>query len=164
MSSVQLLSCVRLFATPWTAAHQASLSVTNSQSVLKLMPTESVMPSNHLILCHPLLLLPSMFPNISVLSVRRYKSIGLKPLHAPWLQHTLPPSSVFIHSPSHLVLWASVFLRPALASMCSLLQCLAFPFLLCLYTFAHRPLERISGRKNFLWIYIMLSCQSQWER
>ena len=50
------------------------------------------------------------------------------------------------------------------ASMCSLLQCLAFSFLLCLYTFAHRPLERISGRKNFLWIYIMLSCQSQWER
>ena len=52
-SSVQSLSHVLLFATPWTAAHQASLSIANSQSLLKLMPTESVMPSNHLILCHP---------------------------------------------------------------------------------------------------------------
>ena len=55
---VQLLSCVRLFATPWTAARQASLSITNSRSSLKLMSIESVMPSNHLILCCPLLLLP----------------------------------------------------------------------------------------------------------
>ena len=61
--SVQLLSCVRLFATPWTAACQASLSITNSQSLLKLMSIESMMPSNHLIFCHPLLLLPSIFPN-----------------------------------------------------------------------------------------------------
>ena len=65
-SSVQLLSCVRLFATPWTAAHQASLSITNSRSLLKLMSHESVMPSNYLILCHPLLLLPSIFPSIRV--------------------------------------------------------------------------------------------------
>ena len=57
-SSVQSLSCVWLFATPWTAAHQASLSITNSRSLLKCMSIESVMPSNHLILCHPLLLLP----------------------------------------------------------------------------------------------------------
>ena len=55
--------------TPWTAAHQASLSITNSQSLLRLMPFESVIPSNHLILCHPLLLLPSIFPNIRVFSV-----------------------------------------------------------------------------------------------
>ena len=68
ISSVQLLSCVRLFATPWTAAHQASLSITNSRSSLKLRSTESVMPSNHLILCPPLLLLPSIFPSIGVLS------------------------------------------------------------------------------------------------
>ena len=61
-------SCVQLFATPWTAAHQASLTITNSQSLLKLMSIESVMPSNHLILCHPLLLLPSIFPSISVFS------------------------------------------------------------------------------------------------
>ena len=66
-SSVQSLSRVRLFATPWTAAHQASLSITNSWSLLKLMPIESVMPSNHLILCCPLLL-PSIFPSIRVFS------------------------------------------------------------------------------------------------
>ena len=67
---VQSASCqpVQLFATPWTAAHQASLSITNSQSLLKLMSIESVMSSHHLILCHPLLLLPSMFPSIRVFS------------------------------------------------------------------------------------------------
>ena len=64
---VQLLSCVQLFATPWTAARQASVSITNSLSLLKLMSIESVMPSNHLILCRPLLL-PSSFPSISVFS------------------------------------------------------------------------------------------------
>ena len=67
-SSVQLLSRVWLFATPWTAAHQASLSITNSQSLLKLMSIESMMPSNHLILCCPLLLPPSIFPSIRVFS------------------------------------------------------------------------------------------------
>ena len=67
-SSVQSLSRVRLFETPWTAAHQASLSITNSRSLLKLMSIESVMPSNHLILCCPLLLLPSVFPSIRVFS------------------------------------------------------------------------------------------------
>jgi len=61
LSSVQLLSCVRLFAAPWSAAYQASLSITNSRSLLKLMSIELVMPSNHLILCHPILL-PSIFP------------------------------------------------------------------------------------------------------
>ena len=68
LSSVQSLSHVRLFATPWTAACQASLSIINSWSLLKLMSVESVMPSNHLILCHPLLLLPSIFPSIRVFS------------------------------------------------------------------------------------------------
>ena len=67
-SSVQSLSHVRLFATPWTAACQASLSITNSQSPPKLMSIELVMPSNHLILCPPLLLLPSIFPSIRVFS------------------------------------------------------------------------------------------------
>ena len=65
---VQLLSFVQLFATPWIAAHPASLSITNSQSLLILMSIESVMPSNHLILCRPLLLLPSVFPIIRVFS------------------------------------------------------------------------------------------------
>ena len=66
--SVQLLSRVWFFVNPWTAAHQASLSITNSQSLAKLMSIELVMPSNHLILCHPLLLPPSIFPNIRVFS------------------------------------------------------------------------------------------------
>ena len=67
-SSVQPLSRVRLFATPWIAARQASLSITNSWSLLKLMPRESVMPSSHLILCRPLLLLPAIPPSIRVFS------------------------------------------------------------------------------------------------
>ena len=67
-SSVQSLSHAQLFATPWAVALQASLSITNSQSLLKLMSIESVMPSNHLILCRPLLLPPSIFPSIRVFS------------------------------------------------------------------------------------------------
>ena len=66
--SVQWLSRVQLFATPWTTARQASLSITNSRSLPKLMSIELVMPSNHLILCHPLLLLPSIVPSIRVFS------------------------------------------------------------------------------------------------
>ena len=90
-SSVQPLSRVQLFATSWTAEHQASLSITNSQSLLKLMSIESVMPSNHLILCHPLLLLPSIFPSISVLS---NESV----LHIRWPKYW---SLSFSISPSH---------------------------------------------------------------
>ena len=67
-SSVQSLSHVWLFATPWTAAHQASLSITNSQSLLKLMSNQSVMPSNYLTLCCPLFFPPSIFPSIRVFS------------------------------------------------------------------------------------------------
>ena len=65
---VQSLSRVWLFVTPWTAAHQASLSITISQRLLKLMSIELVMPSNHLVFCHPLLLLPSVFPSIRIFS------------------------------------------------------------------------------------------------
>ena len=86
-SSVHLLSRVQFFATPWTAARQASLSITNSWSLLKLMSIESVMPSNHLMLCCPLLLLPSIFPSIrvfsneSVLHIRwpKYCSFSINP-------------------------------------------------------------------------------------
>ena len=86
-SSVQSLSRVRLFATPWTAARQASLSITNSRSPPKPMSIGSVMPSNHLILCRPLLLLPSIFPSIrvfsseSVLHIRwpKYWSFSISP-------------------------------------------------------------------------------------
>ena len=84
---VQSLSCVRLFAIPWTAARQASLSITNSQSLLKFISIELVMPSNHVILCHPLLLLPLIFPNIrvfsneSVLCIKwpKYRNFGISP-------------------------------------------------------------------------------------
>ena len=82
-SSVQSLSRVCLFVTPWTAARQASLTITNSRSLLKLTSIESVMPSNHLILCRPLLLPPSIFPSIrvfsnkSVLRIRWPKGIGV---------------------------------------------------------------------------------------
>ena len=79
-SSVQSFSRVQLFVTPWTAARQVSLSITNSQSLLKLMSIESVMPSNHLILCCPLLLPPSIFPNIRVFS---NESV----LHIRWPKH-----------------------------------------------------------------------------
>ena len=77
---VLLLSCVWLFANPWTTAHQASLSLTISRSLLKLTSIESVMPSNHLILCHPLILLPSIFPSI------RFFSNELA-LHIRWLRY-----------------------------------------------------------------------------
>ena len=80
ISSVQLLSHVRLFVTPWTTARQASLSITNSGSPLKPMSIESVMPSNHLILCRPLLLLPSIFPSIRVFS-------NESALHIRWSKH-----------------------------------------------------------------------------
>ena len=68
VSSIQSLSHVQLFAAPWTAAHQVSLSIASCQSLLKLMSIESVRPSNHLILCHPLLLLPLIFPSLRVFS------------------------------------------------------------------------------------------------
>ena len=68
ISSVQSLSCVWLFTPPWTITHQASLSITNAWSLLKLISMETVMPSNHLILCHPLLFLPPIFPTIRVFS------------------------------------------------------------------------------------------------
>ena len=84
---VQSLSCIQLFVTPWTAAHQASLSFTISQSLLKLMSIESVIPSNHLILCHSLLLLPWVFLSIRVFSSEsalcirwpKYWSFGISP-------------------------------------------------------------------------------------
>ena len=76
-SRVQLShSRLRLIATPWAAARQASLSITNSRSLLKLVPIQSVMPSNHLVLCHPLLLLPSIFPSIRVFSSEFFSSDG----------------------------------------------------------------------------------------
>ena len=129
---VQLLSPVQLIVTPWTAAHQASLSITNSQILLKLMSIELVMPSNHLLLCRPLLLLPSLFPRIrvfsneSVLCIRwpKYWSFsfsispsnehpGLISFRMDWLdllvvQGTLR-SLLQHHSSKASILWGSAF-------------------------------------------------------
>ena len=99
-------SRVQLFETPWTAAHQASLSFTISWSLLKLMSLESVMPSNHFILCHPFLLLPStflslkVFSNESALSIRRPKDCY------PWIMHRRSASSTDI---VHQFTWDSAF-------------------------------------------------------
>ena len=131
-SSVQSLSHVQLFATPWTAARQAYLSITNSRSLPKLMSIESVMPSNHLIFCHPLLLLLSVFPSIRVFSndsalrIRwpKYRSFsfnispsnehpGLISFRLDWLhllvvQGTLK-NLLQYHSSKGSILWHSVF-------------------------------------------------------
>ena len=92
VSSVQSLRHVRLFATPWTAAHQTSLSFTISRNLLKLMSIELVMPSNHLVLCRPLLLLPSIFPSIRVFSSEWVLHIRWQPMY--W-------SFIFSISPSN---------------------------------------------------------------
>jgi len=91
LSSVQSLSCVQLFATSWTAARQASLSITNSWSLLKLMSVESVMPSSHLILCRPLLLPPSTSPSISSVQSLNPVRFFATPLRPHELQHARPP-------------------------------------------------------------------------
>ena len=133
--SVQSLSRVQLFETSWTAAHQASLSITNSQSLLKLMSIKVVMPYNHLILCCPLLLLPSIFPGIrvfsnkSVLLIRWPQywsfSFSISPsneysrlifLRIDWfdlleVQGTLK-SLIQHHSSKASILWRSVFFKP----------------------------------------------------
>ena len=139
-SVVQSLSCVRLFAAPWTAARQASLSFTTSWSLLKLMSIESVMPSNHLILCCPLLLLPSIFPSINIFSnesalhIRwpKYWSFnfsispsneysGLISFRIDWLdllalQGTLKSLHQH-HSTKASILWCSLLRGPALTSI-----------------------------------------------
>ena len=95
-SSVQLLSLVRLFASPWIAAHEASLSITSSRSLLTLMSIELVMPSSHLILCHPLLLLPSIFH-----SIRFFSNESV--LHIRWPKYwsssfSISPKNILMHS------------------------------------------------------------------
>ena len=103
--ALQLLSHVQLYVTPWTAAHQASLSITNSWSLLKLMSTEAVMPSNQFILCHPCLLLTSIFPSISVFS-NNNESI----LHIRWPKYwsfsfSISPSNEYSRLISFRIDW-----------------------------------------------------------
>ena len=131
-SSVKSLSRVWLFATPWTAAHQASLSITNSQSFLKLMSIESVMPSNHLVLCCPLLFLPSIIPRIRVSS---NKSV----LHIRWPKYwsfsfSISPSSEYSVLVSFGIDWFDLLvvqrtlntLLQCHSSKASVLRCSAF--------------------------------------
>ena len=130
--SVQSLRHIQIFETPWSAAHQASLPITNSQSLLKLMSIESVMPSNHLILCRPLLLPPSIFPSIrvfsneSVLCIRwpKYRSFSF----------SISPSSEYSGLTSFKIDWFDLLavqgtLKSLLQhhnSKVSILQCSAF--------------------------------------
>ena len=135
-------SSVWLFVTPWTTAYQASLSITNSQSLPKLMSIESVMPSNHLILCHPLFLLPSIFPSIRVFSNEsalcmrwpKYWSFsfnispsnehpGLISFRMDWL-HLLAVQGTLKSLPQHhsskaSVLWCSAFFMVQLSHICT---------------------------------------------
>ena len=136
ITSVQLLSCVRLFVTPWTAAHQASLSITDSQNLLKLMSIESVMPSNHLILCQPLLLPPSIFPSIRVFSCESV-------LHIRWPKYwsfsfSISPSNEYSRLVSFRMDWLDLLavqgtlknLFQHHSSKVSILPCSAFFILL----------------------------------
>ena len=131
-SSVQSLSHVWLFVTPWTATRQASLSITNSQNLLKLMSIDSVTLSNHLILCRPLLLLPSIFPNISIFS---NESV----LHIRWSEYwsfsfSIIPSNEYSGPISFRMDWLDLLavqgtLKSLLqhhSSKASVLQCSAF--------------------------------------
>ena len=106
-SSVQSLSRVWLFEIPWTAARQASLSINNPRSPLKPMPIESVMPSNHLILCHPLLLLPSILPSIRVFSSESVLRI-MWPSIGVWASTSVLPMNIQDWSPLGWTGWISL--------------------------------------------------------
>ena len=108
-----VISHVRVFATSWTAAHQASLSITNSWSLLKLTSIELAMPSNHLILCHPLLLLPSIFPSIRVFYPYALKvPFALANLHLSLFHPTLDPGRMSLLE----------YFRVSLLSLCDFSQ------------------------------------------
>ena len=143
--SVKSLTCVQFFVTLWTAAHQASLSITNSQSLLKLMPIELVMPSNHLILCRPLLLLPSIFPNIrdfpkkSVFHIRQPKYWSFS--------FSISPSNQYLGLISFRIDWLD--LLAVQGTLKSLLQ--------------HHSLKA-SMVLSFLYIPILTSIHDYWKK
>ena len=131
-SSIQSLNCVRLFATPWTAVLQASLFITNSQSLLKLMSIKLMIVSNHLILCHPLFLLPSIIPSIRVFS-------NESALHIRWPKYwnfsfSISPSNEYSGLTSFRMDWLDFLAVPGTlksllqhhSSKASILQCSAF--------------------------------------
>ena len=116
-SSVQSLSCVQLFATPCTTACQASLSITNSRSLLKLMSIELVMPSNHLILCHPLLLLPLIFTSIRVFSNELVLSIRWPKYWS--FSFSISPSNECLGLISFRIDWLDLFVSKGLSRVFS---------------------------------------------
>ena len=137
---VQSLSCVWLCVTPWIAAHQASLSFTISQSLLKLMSIESVMPSNHLVLCHPLLLLPSIFLSIRVFS--NPSSLCIR-----WLEYW---SFSFSISPSNKYLWlsANIFSFIKHKSVCVVFVCVMWSSIFWLLDLSHTVRMFTEGRTS----------------
>ena len=162
-SSVQSLSHVQLFATPWTAARQASLSITNSWSLVKFMSIESVMPSNHLILCHPLLLLPSIFP------IRVFSNESV--LHIMWPTYwsfcfSISPSNAY----SELIFFRIdcldlLAVQETLKSLLqhqnlkeSILQCSAFLMVLFSHPYMTAGKKHISDYTG-LWLYGLLSAK-----
>ena len=156
-SSVQSLSHVWLFVTPWTAAHQASLSITNSQSLLKLTSIKSAMSSNHLILCHPLLLLPSIFPSIEVLPSKLI-------LHVRWPKYwrssySISPFSEYSGLISSRINWLDLFaVQGALKSLlqhhsskASILQRSAFFILQISHPYMTTGKKHSLDWKEFCW-------------
>ena len=121
-SAVQSLSHVRLFATPWIAEYQASLSITNSQSSPKLMSIESVIPSSHLILCHPLLLLPPTFPSIRVFSSESALCIRWP----KYWSFSISPSSEYSGMISFRIDWSDLLAVTSTSLKASILQCSTF--------------------------------------
>ena len=150
-----MLSHVQLYVTPWTAAHQASLSITSSWSLLKLMSIAVVTPSNHLILCHPLLLPPSIFPSIRVFSNESF-------LHIRWPKYwsfsfSISPSNEYSGLISFRIDWFDLLavqgtLKSLLqhhSSKASILQCSAF-FIVQLSTSIHSVQFSCSAMSNSL--------------
>ena len=152
-----MLSCVWLFVTPWTAACQASLSFTISQSLLKLMPIESMMPSNHLILCHLLLLLPSLFPSIRVFSSESVLCIRWPKY---WSVSFISPSNEYLELISFRIGWIDLLavqgtLKSLLqhhSSKASILWHFRFLYSLAVVFYIWRYLSYYS-MKLFNWLY-----------
>ena len=160
-SSDESLSPVRLFATPWTATCQASLSITNSQSLLKLMSIKSVMPSNHLILCHPLLLLPSIFLSIRVFSSESALCIGWPKYWS--FSFNISPSSKYSGLISFRMDWFDLLAvqqtlesPPTPQFKASILQCSAF-FIVQLSHLYSPPLTSMHGN---VWMSLLLNMLS----
>ena len=183
-NTVQSLSRVQLFATPWTAAHQASLSTTNSRSLFKIKSIKSVIPSNHFILCHPLLLPPSIFPSIRVFSnelvlcirLPKYWSVsfiispsnkysGQISFRNGWF-HLIPvqgtlKSLLQHHSSKASILWCSAFFMVQLSHMTSSHEHMISAYSSLSYTIINRLVEMLRPfhyNLNFWFCNLHLIC------